>query len=574
MRNFIFQVKQFRGVQNLTQACGFYRSGRIEQGEGVRFLSYNGRIVNDLNSNVHNFVVYQNKNYFDRLTLDSTYSGGTWEAGDRSVWFVDSNSNLPYFVVQDVFSIKGKGIVITGIVSSGSIKLCDNMSLITPSGVIKDVVIIGIEKFRVQLKEATIGDEVGIVLGGIKNNEDIPSGSLLCSHINKYEEPFQNFSTQQPHQQTYQQSHQQTYQQSHQQTYQQPHQQTYQQPHQQTYQQTYQQPHQHVPTTNNSSRKKFALLIGNCNYNGRGDLRCCINDATDLGQKLRNNGFDVTLVQDGTYKRIVDAINAFSQRAKGADVCFVFYSGHGLQCDGKNYIVPTDAILSSKADVIYTCINMSYIIDKLNDYDCKMKILVLDACRTNPFTKSWYKGVENDGLCDMNSSAVAGTIIAYATSPNKVAYDGGSERNSPYTSGLLKMLDERPSLNIVNYFSKVSSYVFNNTSEKQQPWFSCSALTGEFFLAENNTTIQSNSTTTQSTKAMYDIYVYTLGTKVEKVDYAIYIRDRFNISAKEAWNMVYSIPTTLVRRVDESIARQIKSDLEKKGAVVELRIVR
>ena len=73
---------------------------------------------------------------------------------------------------------------------------------------------------------------------------------------------------------------------------------------------------------------------------------------------------------------------------------------------------------------------------------------------------------------------------------------------------------------------------------------------------------------------MYDIYVYTLGTKVEKVDYAIYIRDRFNISAKEAWNMVYSIPTTLVRRVDESIARQIKSDLEKKGAVVELRIVR
>ena len=560
MRNFIFQVKEFENFNNLMQASGYYHSGCIKHGESVRLLDYDGSITT-IKENIYSLITSRNQNYYDRLIINCPFSReNAFDVGEETVWFVDSNSNLPYLVVQDVFSIKGRGVVITGSVSSGGIKLCDNMSLITPSGVIKDVVITGIEKFRVQLREATTGDAVGLVLGGIKNKEDIPSGSLLCSRINRYEEPFIQ-TTQHTPQYTPQHTPQQTPQYSP--------------------QHTPQYTPQHTPITNNRSRKKFALLIGNCNYNGRGDLRCCINDATDLGQKLRNNGFDVTLVQDGTYKRIVDAINTFSQRAIGADVCFVFYSGHGLQCDGKNYIIPTDARLSSKADVIYTCINMSYIIDKLSDYDCKMKILVLDACRTNPFTKSWYKGDVNEGLCETNSTDVAGTVIAYATSPNKVAYDGGYERNSPYTSGLLKMLDEKPALNIVNYFSKVSSYVFNNTSEKQQPWFSCSALTGEFFLADNNTTTQSantsipsTSTTTQGTKAMYDIYVNTLGTQVVKVDLAIYLRDRFNISGKEAWNIVYSIPTTLVRRVDESTARQIKSDLEKIGAVVELRIVR
>lgn len=167
-------------------------------------------------------------------------------------------------------------------------------------------------------------------------------------------------------------------------------------------------------------------------------------------------------------------------KARNADAGFVFYSGHGMQYNGENYMIPIGATLSSPADIDYRCNRASYVLSKMEDVGCKLKILVLDACRTNPFTKGWYKGDMQEGLGVMG--APSGTIVAFATSPNSVASDGYANGNSPYTIALLKLLEES-TLDIVTYFNKVSSYVYKITNKQQNPWFSCSALTGDFYLA-------------------------------------------------------------------------------------------
>ena len=230
------------------------------------------------------------------------------------------------------------------------------------------------------------------------------------------------------------------------------------------------------PVTVNTDRR-IALVIGNSNYKDADkSLRNPSNDATDIAAKLKLLGFDVIQRIDADHRTMTQAVNEFGEQAKQYDVALFYYAGHGIQSRGENYLIPVDANLASEGDMKYECENAGRILDKMEESHCRAKIVILDACRNNPFERSWHRGSTGGGLSVIN--APEGTFIAYATNPGNVAQDGLS-RNSPYTEALLKMLDE-PNLPLENFFKRVLREVKRKTQGAQSPW-SSSSFDGDFF---------------------------------------------------------------------------------------------
>ena len=201
------------------------------------------------------------------------------------------------------------------------------------------------------------------------------------------------------------------------------------------------------------------------------------NDATDLAARLSKLGFTVVRSLNQTKQGMDNAIQTFSSRAKGADVALFFYAGHGIQYQGDNYLVPVDAQLPSEEYVKYNCTNANIVLDVMERLGCNMKIVILDACRNNPFARSWHRSTAGGGLGIMN--APKGTFIAFSTSPGDVALDGtNGERNSPYTTALLQTLDKQ-GLSITDFFQEVLERVATATNERQTPWTS-NSFRGKF----------------------------------------------------------------------------------------------
>lgn len=226
------------------------------------------------------------------------------------------------------------------------------------------------------------------------------------------------------------------------------------------------------------TEKRLALVVGNSKYIGKGNsLRNPVNDATDVAIKLKALGFDVDTLLDASLLEMDDAIDDFGMKAKEYDVALFYYSGHGLQSKGNNYMVPVDAELKSETEVKYKCTPLNMLLDKMDESDCPLKIIVLDACRDNPLTKSWYRGGAEKGLALMNPPR--GTFITFATAAGSVALDG-KDRNSPYTTAFLKTLD-RPNLDLDKFFSEVGKLVLKETNNEQVPWKSASAMSGDDF---------------------------------------------------------------------------------------------
>lgn len=223
------------------------------------------------------------------------------------------------------------------------------------------------------------------------------------------------------------------------------------------------------------SQKRLALVIGNAHYESQ-PLANPTNDANDVAAKLKTLGFDVQTVIDGDLQTMNNAINTFGEKSRSYDVALFYYAGHGVQYNGVNYLIPIHAEMASEADIQYNCACANRILAKLEESKCPMNIIVLDACRNNPFERSWHRGVENQGLANMN--APKGTFIAYSTSPGSVAQDG-SGRNSPYSTAFLRALD-KPGLGIFDFFQEVSTGVMNSTGDAQVPW-TASSFVGKFY---------------------------------------------------------------------------------------------
>lgn len=221
--------------------------------------------------------------------------------------------------------------------------------------------------------------------------------------------------------------------------------------------------------------RRLALVIGNANYRSQ-KLANPSNDARDVSAKLSSLGFEVETLIDGTQQSMDEAIDRFGAKARNFDVALFYYAGHGIQHNGINYLIPVNAELSSENDMKYRCTSANRVLTKLEESQCQMNIIVLDACRNNPFERSWQRGETASGLTIMD--APKGTFIAYSTSPGKVAQDGNG-RNSPYTAAFLSSLDE-PGLGLADFFQEVSSKVIKSTNDSQVPWIASSFI-GKFY---------------------------------------------------------------------------------------------
>ncbi|MCK5925965.1 MAG: DUF4189 domain-containing protein, partial [Methylococcales bacterium] len=165
-----------------------------------------------------------------------------------------------------------------------------------------------------------------------------------------------------------------------------------------------------------------------------------------------------------------------------AGVGLFYYAGHGMQVDGSNYLIPIGASIQQSYDVSEESVSANYILKAMEASGNKLNIVILDACRNNPFARGWRSGTANGVLARMD--APTGSIIAYATGPGDTAEDGNSS-NGTYTKHLLKNMDT-PGLSIEEVFKKVRIGVIEDTSKKQVPWES-NSLTGNFYFIENLT---------------------------------------------------------------------------------------
>ncbi len=237
--------------------------------------------------------------------------------------------------------------------------------------------------------------------------------------------------------------------------------------------------------------RKVALVIGNSAYSHAAKLPNPVNDARAMAAALRGIGFDVIEGLDLTKPAMVSAIDRFTEKAYGADVGLVYYAGHGLQVDAKNYLVPVDSELMSPAHLRTRTISVDDIVAAL-PADPNVGIVILDACRDNPLARSLAarlpasrSAAVTSGLAPVQVQArgdgTGGMLIAYATDPGSVALDGDGTVNSPYTQALLKHL-ATPGLELQSALTRVRGDVAVATDGRQRPWHNAS-LGREIFLA-------------------------------------------------------------------------------------------
>lgn len=233
-----------------------------------------------------------------------------------------------------------------------------------------------------------------------------------------------------------------------------------------------------------SMENRTALVIGNATYQGLPILTNPVNDADDMAVKLRKLGFEVIHKQNISYQAMEAAVYQFGRRLKmKGGVGLFFYAGHGIQVDGQNYLLPVDSRLKEKYEVKHQTLSADLVLDIMGNAGNPMNIVILDACRDNPFVRSSSRSLRlsRQGLAPMN--APSGSLIAYATGKGKVAADG-SGRNGVYTGKLLKYMDQ-PNLSLEQVFKRVRAEVLKVTKGKQTPWEEGS-LVGDFYFVSSS----------------------------------------------------------------------------------------
>ncbi|MEM7329251.1 MAG: caspase domain-containing protein [Pseudomonadota bacterium] len=222
--------------------------------------------------------------------------------------------------------------------------------------------------------------------------------------------------------------------------------------------------------------RRVALVIGNSAYDHVPALANPRNDAADLGEALTLAGFEVVEGLDLSRDQMAATIREFVDRLDGASTGLFFYAGHGLQVDGRNYMIPTDLVLRDEADLQLQAIDMNYVLSQM-ERDPRVNIIMLDACRDNPFAQTMSRSLAN-GLAPMETRSV-GSLIVYSTQPGAVA-DDGQGRNSPFTAAFLKHA-RQPGIEIQQMLRRVRGDVIAATDNRQVPW-DHSSLTGDVFL--------------------------------------------------------------------------------------------
>lgn len=230
------------------------------------------------------------------------------------------------------------------------------------------------------------------------------------------------------------------------------------------------------------SAERVALVIGNGNYAHTAALANPPNDARAVAKALTDIGFDVETGLDLKHAEMQNILRAFLTRAAKARVALFYYAGHGIQANGRNYLIPVDARLSSASDLNFGTVEMDKILASLDD-PRRANIIILDACRDNPLARSFAVATRSASVGKGLAAYTAlgtGSLIVYATAPGQVALDGLG-RHSPFTEALVKYL-RTPGLEVRQMLTRVRNDVARATADRQIPWDN-SSLRGDVYLA-------------------------------------------------------------------------------------------
>ncbi len=260
----------------------------------------------------------------------------------------------------------------------------------------------------------------------------------------------------------------------------------------------------------NDMMPRIALVIGNADY-GSAPLRNPINDARDIASTLRALDFEVDLVLDADQRDMKDAIHRFIRRLSNGSVGLFYFAGHGIQIKGRNFLIPIKVTIAAEYEVGYEYIDVGLLLDGMAAAGDQINIVILDACRNNPFIRRF--STSSLGLASMD--APSNTLIAYATAPGRVALDGPG-RNGLYTEYLLAAMRQKE-LSIEQIFKRVRREVERDTNGQQIPW-ELSSLKTEFYFTKALTRSESdydeqldiatwNSVSGQCNRQMYQIYL-------------------------------------------------------------------
>ncbi|MBG0809496.1 caspase family protein [Methylosinus sp. H3A] len=233
-----------------------------------------------------------------------------------------------------------------------------------------------------------------------------------------------------------------------------------------------------------SAERRVALVLGNAEYDHIARLKNPVNDAKDVAETLEKDlGFEVISLVNARKDQLDGALADFSRKAAGADVALFYYAGHGVQNEGRNYLLPTDIAVKDVADVEFKALDMDRVQRALSK-STGVNILILDACRNNPFDSVVAARSVGDGVRGLDrpnltvNKSAKGILVAYAAAPHEVALDGAG-RNSPFAEALLKNL-KAPEVEIRRLFNLVSDDVARTTKGRQAPEIS-SRIYGDFY---------------------------------------------------------------------------------------------
>lgn len=230
-----------------------------------------------------------------------------------------------------------------------------------------------------------------------------------------------------------------------------------------------------LPAAQQSPEQRVALVIGNSNYQNAPQLANPDNDAESMAKFLNSAGFEVISATDLTQSDMLKVVQDFSAKvaSRGTNtVAMVYYAGHGVQLAGENYLVPVDAKIGSPDELVSRSVRLVDVMSTLETIPSRMRIVILDACRNNPFPS-----VNDAGRGLAIVDAPNGSIVGYSTAPGSEAQDG-QNGHSPYTQAFLNIARE-PNLPIEQLFKRVRLEVNQTTDGAQVPWES-SSLTSDF----------------------------------------------------------------------------------------------
>ncbi|MEI9924700.1 MAG: caspase family protein [Bradyrhizobium sp.] len=286
------------------------------------------------------------------------------------------------------------------------------------------------------------------------------------------------------------------------------------------------------------AENRVALVIGQSAYRAVPALPNAANDGKRMTELLGNAGFEVTAAPDLAQNDMRKAVSDFAAKvaASGPDtVALVFYAGHGLQIDGENYLVPVDVDPKREADIPLQAVRLNDLMNTLGALPTRMRVLMLDACRNNPFPALNKTAGQGLAIVDTKSGA-SGWFISFSTSPGAEAEDGDGD-NSPYTTAVLSVVKE-PNLPIEEAFKRVRVSVNQATDGRQVPWES-SSLTADFRFFGDKDPGQSMAGPKPVAARSMDDWRKDLAGKEPRAAYDLVIADD-SVAAYEAFTVLYA----------------------------------